>query len=643
LIREVVVPRLAAGRPNLVAFNEDIGLMTLATGSRGAQARALFADPGRAPSCESQGLPCGAAAALAAVSAGYAPQLAAYRARFPALNPISGTFVAATDTFVRGFMQTFSDIAKRYGIYILGSSDQAPFRESTDPSDIQTFHDPDLPPPRSVYVATSDRVYNEVFMWGPRDVRGDGPQPLRNLVASNRKVPLTDIEHQFQFSDGPATGPEAIANLRPYRLPGTSARIGFATSLPAFVFGDGADRPAAGHECDDVSRTYMRCLDKLGANLVIQDEANSGRWADNTGCGGHCWQPLEWMTSTWRTVSDPDVRFAYNVTPMMVGNLADLPFDGQSTITQRGLDDRGCTYIGNAQFQPGDPERLRPDAGAKPQFLALTPWVRPDGPREALHATGAKLAPGSHDPLENDYLETAIAADLPFPPDPNRGSCLTASDTLPPSARLSAPAYASDRSTGPRVQVRFSGHDAGSGVAYYRLEARRAGARAARRPRWRTVARTHATAASFTGRPGATYLFRLRAVDRAGNESRPQLATTVFPLDQTSRRLHYSPDWRTARRRGAYGGSVRLASRAGPSVALAFRGSTLALIGPRLPDGGRLRVEIDGRRRVASARGHARQRARLFVAHRLRGRRHRLVATSLGGGPVELDAIGIGA
>src|SRR4051794_25415698 len=35
MIREVVVPRLARNRPNVVVFNEDIGLMTIATGSRG--------------------------------------------------------------------------------------------------------------------------------------------------------------------------------------------------------------------------------------------------------------------------------------------------------------------------------------------------------------------------------------------------------------------------------------------------------------------------------------------------------------------------------------------------------------------------------------------------------------------------------
>ncbi len=33
MIRERVLPRLVHGAPNVVAFNEDVGLMTLATGS----------------------------------------------------------------------------------------------------------------------------------------------------------------------------------------------------------------------------------------------------------------------------------------------------------------------------------------------------------------------------------------------------------------------------------------------------------------------------------------------------------------------------------------------------------------------------------------------------------------------------------
>ncbi|HEX2086758.1 MAG TPA: glycerophosphodiester phosphodiesterase family protein [Solirubrobacteraceae bacterium] len=420
MIRERVVPRLAKGRPNVVAFNEDIGLMTIATGTRGLAARELFG-PGRAPGCESQGAPCTTLAALGAVSAAYGRELALYRKRFPQLSPVAGAFVAATDTFGRGWMQVFSDMARRYGVYILGSNNQAPFRESTDPSEIATLADPDLPlPPSSVFVATEPKVYNEVFLWGPRAIREDGPWPLRNMVASNKKVPLTSIEQQIDLTPGASTGPDAIENLRPYRIPGTQARIGFATSLPAFVYG--APPPAGTDPCSDTSRWYMRCLDRLGTNLVMQDEANPGRWGVDAGSGA--WQPLEWMTSTWRAVADPTVSFDYNVTPHMVGNLADLPFDGQTAITQRGLQGRrACTYVGNTQHEDGD-EQYASSAGPKREFIAILPWVTPDAPRAELRDTAAKLAPDSGDPLENDYVEGAIAADLPFPPKPRRRNCV---------------------------------------------------------------------------------------------------------------------------------------------------------------------------------------------------------------------------
>lgn len=419
MIRDYVVPHLARGRPNVVVFNEAVGLATLATGSRGAGAREAFAHRGSA-GCENQGQPCGALGALTAIMAAYAPQVAAYKSRFPSLGPLTGTWVAATDTLVRAFMQTFSDMAHRYRIYIAGSNFQAQFRESTDPNDIALFHDPDYPTPGFVYVATSPEVYNEVFMWGPHDVRHDGPLPLRNVVASNLKVPLTQLEQEIGFAPGPSTGPAAVANVAPYALPGTAARLGFATSLPAFTYGS----PAPGTDpCSDTSLYYMRCLNKLGTNFVVQDEANDGRWADMNGAG--IWQPLDWMGSAWRAVSDPSVRFAYAVNPMMVGNLADLPFDGQSAITQRGLSGRGCHYVGDRRALKGDPASEVAWAGNKPQFLAIAPWVRPDGSRAGLKATAAELAPGSGSPLEDDYVETAIIADLPIPVDGRRPGCVT--------------------------------------------------------------------------------------------------------------------------------------------------------------------------------------------------------------------------
>ena len=439
-IQELVVPHLARDRPNVVALDEDIGLMTIATGTRGKPARDVFADPGRSPSCNaSAGQPCAAFAALATIRGTYAKEAAAYQARFPALNPVSGAFVATTDTFARGWMQTFSDMAKRYGIYILGSNNQPLFHESTDPAEIAAFADPDLGRlPSSVFVASSPTVYNEVFMWGPQDVRRAGPRPMRNVVARNKKVPVTPIEELLNIAPGPSSGPDGVENVEPYALPGTQARISFATSLPAFVYGE---LPAGTDPCSDVAKYYMRCLDRLGTNLVMQDEANPGAWASYTAKDSPdngAWQTMSWMTSTWRAVIDPGVSFDYNVTPHLVGNLADLPFDGQSAITQRGLGTGpGCHYVGSGRFLEGtDPEQvfiggetmaLRPFAGPKTEFLGLLPWVADDGPRPELQRTADALGPDGDGELENDFIETAIVADLPYPRNPARPSCATAS------------------------------------------------------------------------------------------------------------------------------------------------------------------------------------------------------------------------
>ncbi len=421
MLRRYVLPYLAPDRANVVVFDEDLGLATLAIGSRGAVAREFFAAPD-GPACAQLGQPCGALGALASITAAYARPLAAYHDRFPMLDGLGQGFVAATDTVVRSFMGTFSALAKRYRVYMIGSADVAPFRESRAAADLAAFSDPDLNPrPSSVYVASAPRVYNEVLMWGPHDVRSSGPDVLRNVVASNRKVPLTSLETSLGLTPGPSGGPAAVANLRPFRLPGTRARIGFATSLPAFEYGH---PPAGVSPCRDTARYYMRCLNRLGANLVIQDEANPGRWTGPDGNGVERWQPLSWMASTYRAVSDPSVSFAYNVTAMMVGNLADLTFDGQSAITQRGLHGPGCHYIGNGTFVPGQDQPIfRGYAGFKPAFLALAPWVVADGPRARLRRIGAQLAPDSGSPLEDDYVETALVADLPFPVDRRRRDC----------------------------------------------------------------------------------------------------------------------------------------------------------------------------------------------------------------------------
>ncbi|MGI8557179.1 MAG: hypothetical protein ACR2ND_02535, partial [Solirubrobacteraceae bacterium] len=424
VMRREVVPYRARRRPNVVVFDEDIGLMTIATGRRGAAARALLATHGGVAGCGRQGFPCATLEALTRLDSAYAKPIAFYKRRFPTLAGLIGkSFVAATDVFVRGFMQTFSGLARRYGVYVVASNTQAPFRASSGSADIAALADPSLPRPRSVYVATEGVAYNQTFIWGPRNVRRSGPPSERNLLRANRKVPLTTFERVLGFGSGPTTGPAAAANLRPYRLAGTRARLGIATSLPAFVYGPPV---AAGQACDDVTLTYMRCLSSLGANVMLQPDANDGAWTGPDSDPSEMWQPLSWMGSAWRAVSDPTVGFQYAVNPFLVGNLADTPFDGQSAILQRGLTGRGCNYVGNSAFVPAeDRASLKSDAGPKSEFLALAPWVVGDGPRNALRAVNAKLLFASGSPSENAYRQTAVVADLPFPANRHRRSCAT--------------------------------------------------------------------------------------------------------------------------------------------------------------------------------------------------------------------------
>jgi hypothetical protein len=413
LVQEFVLPHERPGEPTLAVFNEDIGLMTLATGARGAVVREQATSPLRAPAGDSQ--PVGAAAALGELNAAYAPQVAAYQAMLGAIDPRKQVLVAATDTFVRAFNVTFSRLAKRFGIYVVACNNEATYRETHDPLLVRTFGDPAIPGLKSAYVATSSKVYNTAFLWGPHDVHPHAPDGARNLLFRNTKVPLTSIESTLLDLDpGPATGPAARRNAAGYVVAGH--RLGFATSLPAFTFGyPFGRRPSHFHPCRDLAVTYMACMNRLGVDTVVQAEANPGRWAGNGGAND--WQPLDWMGSAWRVVADPTVRFRYAVNPMMVGNLLDLDFDGQSAILARAHHGRARHYVGNAELDrgDGDPASAALYAGGKPQFLALAPWVRPDGSRTTLRAEGAKLAAGSGSPQENDYLETAVYADLTTP------------------------------------------------------------------------------------------------------------------------------------------------------------------------------------------------------------------------------------
>lgn len=404
LMDELVVPHLVPGRPTLVVYPEAVGLPLVAIGPAGEAMRALATST---PAPADPGVPLALLGAMAGIAEASAGRIEAYEKRFGPLDHRSAVTLASTDIAARAFSQTFSEIAREYGVWVVAGNYQAPFAESCDPADVATY----APPGAEVaYVATTATVTNATFLWGPDEVDATAPLGERNLVTRNEKVPLTTDELDLLgLAEGPASGEAGRRNAGWTDVAGF--RVGFATSLPAFTYGyPFGERPDDFDVFDDLRATYAAAQDELGVDVVIQADANNGPWATPVASGA--WQPLEWMGSTWRAVADPTVRFRYNVTPMMTGNLVDLVFDGQSSITARGHAGEAMHFVGNAEAGPDDPTEYGIYAGDKTEFLAVAPWVVADAPRADLMAFTDALAPGSGSRLENSYVETAIFADL---------------------------------------------------------------------------------------------------------------------------------------------------------------------------------------------------------------------------------------
>jgi hypothetical protein len=193
------------------------------------------------------------------------------------------------------------------------------------------------------------------------------------------------------------------------------------------------------------------------------------------------------------------------------------------------------------------------------------------------------------------------------------------------------------------ILVAWAGLDgAGSGVANYTVEVSRANDGAgASQDDWRTLAdKTGSTGLHFRGDSGDAYRFRITARDRALNSSTIETRPVLIPVDDRDRRLfRLSRGWKRVRAANAWGRTVVRAARAGARGRVRFRGTQVALIGRKLPRGGRLRVTLDGHSKVLRLRGRGAHRSVLWVSRRAKSGSHVLRFRSLGGGPLELDAV----
>jgi hypothetical protein len=231
---------------------------------------------------------------------------------------------------------------------------------------------------------------------------------------------------------------------------------------------------------------------------------------------------------------------------------------------------------------------------------------------------------------------------------PGADPCTSGDKAAPRLVRIDLPGreLASERGQSRTMVVSWQADDgAGAGVAYYAAEVREMGsglrASQAEPGEWRSITdRTATPSARFRGASGKAYRFRITAVDRATNRGTVESNTILVPVDDRDRRLlRFSRGWKRTPRPSAWGETVRRTTEAGPTARLRFNGRRVSLISRRMPKGGRVRVTVGGRSKVVNLRGRSGPRRVLWTSRRMRDGAHVLRIRSLGGGPVEVDAV----
>ena len=228
---------------------------------------------------------------------------------------------------------------------------------------------------------------------------------------------------------------------------------------------------------------------------------------------------------------------------------------------------------------------------------------------------------------------------------PGADPCTSGDKTAPRVVDVDLPGreLASERGRSRTMVVSWQADDGnGAGVAYYAVDVREVanGIRASQAD-WRAITdRTATPSARFRGESGQAYQFRISAVDRATNRGTVESDTVLVPVDDRDRRLlRFSRGWTRTPRPSAWGETVRRTTEAGPTAKLRFRGRRVSLISRRMPKGGRVRLTVGGRSKVLSLRGRSGPRRVLWTSRRMRDGAHVLRIRSLGGGPVEVDAV----
>ncbi len=403
---ELAKPYISKKYENVFVFEEHAGLPLLFFGKRGKNARENASNSNQA---------------AIFLSLEFQNASSYYVSKFPEISTLLARqlFLAATDTLWRVFFDTFSKIAKDYGVWVVSCQNSPyPYLEkvqgnSKDGFSISAFVDEVVKDKSYFYVSTTSDVWNTCFVFSPQG----------EIKHYTRKVNLVPTEKtELQFSSG------TYEELSVFRIPGTELDICVAISLDAFV------------------PLYIQELDKKGCDVLLQPDANSGAWATDGGLG--YWQPLEWLSSTMGSIQTKKYigcpnphqslfikkegikcnfeeiniqlkSIKYNVNPMMTGNLFEVSFDGQTAITGRDKRaKRDINYIGLPKLQDltFEGKIMFEDGG----FILLGPWsfdlssLTPEEQQNKSRELQKTLYQGEKN--EGKYLSTILIADLTLDP-----------------------------------------------------------------------------------------------------------------------------------------------------------------------------------------------------------------------------------
>jgi predicted amidohydrolase len=404
-------PHLMLDRPNLVVLTEVLGLPAALMGNRGALARrppgtisalallGLAAVTPRFKRIDLRWVGAGLAAAglanaaltaylrksqlaLGLLAVGRGDRVARRLRMWRGISPTRALLLASCDALYRPLVETLSRLAVKYSATIVAGTLAPEVRRSTDAREIRRWGRAGAD---CVYIPTGPEVYNTALVFGP-----DGA-----MLGRVNKVFLTASDRErLDLAPG---------NLEDVQvIPTPAGRLGVAISLDAFT------------------PQYVRHLDALGAEIVVQPDANDTRWA-GLARETRRWQPEDWLVSVLGSIQPKYRNLRYNVCAMQTGNLYEIPFDGQSSITAQ-RDEALPKPAPNRTFIGVD-EHAHPDTGEAllGEFLAVAPWVMEDpvvdNPLLSLEERRKRLAERSVDLLPkgrkaNQYRETAIWADL---------------------------------------------------------------------------------------------------------------------------------------------------------------------------------------------------------------------------------------